>query len=127
SSCGNNWIDTRIQEAYDLGIRMFFPVHRFDNKFAGTRVAGGSKNAWMNLTNKISTSKAADLLDIAETSFTLGNIGGHYWEVEECPSQPEHSHDVNGVSDLYSMQDFKNNELSLITDPLKPYGIDAAV
>jgi hypothetical protein len=119
--CSDAYIDARLQEDYDLGLRFFFPVHRFDNGFAGTMPGPGTQGGWMNLTSHISVSKARDIDDILTIALSLNDIKGHYIEVEECTDPI-----LNGEDNMYSMVDFKNNEMSLVTDVL-PGSLSTAV
>ncbi len=114
STCSNAYIDESINALYDVGVRAVFPVHRFDNKFAGTRPGGGARGAWMNLASKLDSSNISGLGDLIPPGGNYYNtsIGGHYIEVEQCPPG------TNGVSDMYSMQTFRNVDMSILTDAL---------
>ena len=107
--CTPDHVGRRLDEIHEAGVRSIFPVHRFDNAFGGTRMAGGTSGAWMNLSTKVSTSEIDNLLDLADPSkLLIGPVGGHYWEVGDCPD------DVRGVTDLSTMDDFVTEEMSAI-------------
>ncbi len=73
--CTREQIDAGLQEWWDLGVRSFFPVHKFDNAFGGTAMDGGTTGILVNLGNKYMT--------------------GRWWEVEPCP---EGEHDRTPLS-----------------------------
>ncbi len=43
--CDKETVDQHLDELYDLGVRSLYPVHKFDNRFAGSRVEDGILNA----------------------------------------------------------------------------------
>ena len=60
-ACTETDVLEAIDKYYDKGVRHIFPVHNFDNAFAGAAT-------WINS------------LNIANRA-----MDGHWWEVEECP------------------------------------------
>jgi microsomal dipeptidase-like Zn-dependent dipeptidase len=42
--CTRASIDRQLDNYYDQGIRVFFPIHRFDNKFGGAKIEDGILN-----------------------------------------------------------------------------------
>ena len=43
--CSQGDVERQLNELYDLGVRVLFPVHKFDNKFGGSVVEDGLMNA----------------------------------------------------------------------------------
>jgi len=62
--CTIDDVEAGIEEVKALGVSSFYPVHKFDNAFGGTRFDGGPVGAVIN-----------------QGQFGLS---GHYWEVEAC-------------------------------------------
>ncbi len=60
SACTPETIDMSLQYYYDAGIRVLYPIHRFDNKFGGGQLEGG----FLNLGQFLST--------------------GYFFETKEC-------------------------------------------
>ncbi len=58
--CNRRTVEAQLQEFYDLGVRVMYPTHKFDNKFAGSKVEDG----FINLGGVLST--------------------GHFFETKEC-------------------------------------------
>lgn len=108
--CTPDYIDAQLEKLHALGIRSVFPIHRFDNGFGGTRPAGGPAGAWMHLASKLSTSNAPSLLQMFDPwGYLFKPIGGHYWELEECPAEAE------GTQGIMSMEEFVNQDFRGIT------------
>ena len=63
--CDEATIERELDEFYDLGVRMVFPIHEFDNAFGGN---GIFNDLFLNLGNFYDT--------------------GRFWETYECPDQP---------------------------------------
>lgn len=111
SICNEAYVDQKLDELYNMGVRSVFPIHRFDNAFGGTRPQGGNNGAWMHLTSKLSTSKVEHLVDLLNPAKLLFKpIGGHYWELEKCPSG------VTGTQGIRSMKKFIEEDFSFLTD-----------
>src|SRR5262249_28596850 len=51
ANCTLDYVRTRLQQYYDLGVRHFFPIHFYDNAF------GGSANSNFLITNTIFPNK----------------------------------------------------------------------
>jgi hypothetical protein len=62
--CTEASIDAGLDELWDLGIRDFFPVHKFDNAFGGTKMDSGAIGAVVNAGNYYKTH--------------------HFWQVNTC-------------------------------------------
>ena len=60
-------IDDGIKEVKKLGVSSFYPIHKFDNAFGGTRFDGGPVGAVIN-----------------GGQFQLS---GHFWQVEKCTGE----------------------------------------
>jgi hypothetical protein len=111
AQCNEAYVDQKLDELYKMGVRSLFPIHRFDNAFGGTRPQGGSNGAWMHLTSKLSTSHVEHLSDLLNPSKLLFKpIGGHYWELEACPSG------VSGTQGVRSMKKFIDEDFSFLTE-----------
>jgi hypothetical protein len=82
--CSAKDIDTGLDEIRALGIRSFFPIHKFDNAFGGTKMDGGPIGVLINAANKEET--------------------GAFWQVETCQtSQTDHDQiPAGGAADLLS-------------------------
>ncbi|MDT4942226.1 MAG: hypothetical protein QOJ34_2315 [Pseudonocardiales bacterium] len=78
----NSWL-TRV---WNLGVRSFFPIHKFDNAFGGTKMDSGEFGVLVNGGNHLKT--------------------GNFWDVRTCKG-PEHDQEqltsVPINSDLYDM------------------------
>lgn len=61
--CNQNDVERQLNELHDLGVRVLYPIHKFDNKLGGSVVEDGIMNAgeWLST--------------------------GHFFETEECDSQ----------------------------------------
>ncbi len=71
--CDHNTVDAGLNELYDLGVRIIFPAHKFDNQFSGSRVEGD----FINLGQWLST--------------------GRFFETKECDSKTKGKHFVSGL------------------------------
>lgn len=49
--CDTAQIDQQLQELWDLGVRSFFPVHKFDNALGGTHFDEGATGLLVNVGN----------------------------------------------------------------------------
>jgi hypothetical protein len=67
--CSGAQIDAGLQEVRSLGVSTFFPVHKFDNAFGGTKMDAGELGVLVNAGNHLET--------------------GHFWAVKTCTG-PEH-------------------------------------
>ncbi|MEO7198502.1 MAG: hypothetical protein ABIZ50_08520 [Solirubrobacterales bacterium] len=63
--CTIDDVERGIKEVKDLGVSSFYPVHKFDNAFGGTRFDSGAFGAAIN---------AAQF-----------GLSGHFWQVGACP------------------------------------------
>ncbi|MPY26683.1 hypothetical protein FM037_11300 [Shewanella psychropiezotolerans] len=55
-TCNRFDVEKQLQEVYDLGIRVIYPTHKFDNKFGGSRV----EDSLINVGQVLSTGYAFD-------------------------------------------------------------------
>ena len=67
--CDRAKIDAGLSEVRALGVSTFFPIHKFDNAFGGTKMDGGELGLLVNAGNHLET--------------------GRFWAVETCTG-PEH-------------------------------------
>jgi hypothetical protein len=67
--CDQQDVDNGLRELWDMGVRDFFPVHKFDNGFGGTKGDGGETGYVVNLGNFSKTK--------------------HFWDMRHCDT-PEH-------------------------------------
>lgn len=112
--CTPSYIDQKVDELFQLGVRSVFPIHRFDNAFGGTMPQAGSNGAWMHLSSKISTSRIEHLFDlISPQKLLFRSIGGHYWDLEKCPAG------VPGTKNIRSMQKFIDEDFSFLVKAAK--------
>lgn len=112
--CTPEYIDRKVEELYQRGIRSVFPIHRFDNAFGGTMPQAGSNGAWMHLSSKISTGRIEHLFDLINPRKLLfKSIRGHYWELEKCPAG------VPGTKNVRSMQAFIEEDFNFLVKAAK--------
>ncbi|HVK98904.1 MAG TPA: hypothetical protein VM553_03790, partial [Dongiaceae bacterium] len=103
--CGPAYIDQQLEQLHQLGVRVVFPIHRFDNAFGGTRPAGDVAGAWMNLASKLNTSRAPRVTQMLDPfGYLFKSIGGNFWELDACPAG------IEGTGDLMSMDEFINQD-----------------
>jgi hypothetical protein len=69
TGCTQASIDSGLDELWSLGIRDFFPVHKFDNAFGGTKMDSGALGPIVNAGNFYKTH--------------------HFWNVGSCPGSGE--------------------------------------
>lgn len=55
-SCSRFDVEQQLQEVYDLGVRIVYPTHKFDNRFGGSRV----EDSVINIGQVLSTGYAFD-------------------------------------------------------------------
>jgi hypothetical protein len=67
--CDQSQVDAGLNEIQRLGVSTFFPVHKFDNAFGGTKMDGGELGLLVNGGNHLET--------------------GHFWNIQTCTG-PEH-------------------------------------
>jgi hypothetical protein len=67
--CSDARINSGLKELRALGVSTFFPIHKFDNAFGGTKMDSGEMGVLVNSGNHLET--------------------GHYWDVKTCTG-PEH-------------------------------------
>ena len=67
--CTTANVDAGLEELKDLGITSFFPVHKFDNAFGGTKMDSGALGPIVNAGNFYKTQ--------------------HFWNVGACPGSGE--------------------------------------
>lgn len=71
--CGTGDVDRGLDEMRALGIRAFYPIHKFDNAFGGTRMDGGPVGTLINGANQLET--------------------GAFWALETCTDPQRHDKD----------------------------------
>ncbi len=67
--CNAAQIDAGLKEVRGLGVSTFFPIHKFDNAFGGTKMDSGELGVLVNAGNHLET--------------------GSFWDVKTCTG-PEH-------------------------------------
>jgi microsomal dipeptidase-like Zn-dependent dipeptidase len=72
-ACTTAQIDQQLNELWALGVRSFFPVHKFDNALGGTHFDDGATGLLVNVGNFYAT--------------------GQWWRAERCApgAEPDHS------------------------------------
>lgn len=81
SQCNQSDVDQGLAEVRRLGVSSFYPVHKFDNAFGGTKMDGGALGAVINGGNHLET--------------------GHFWNVHTCTG-PAHDSEQLTPSDAGS-------------------------
>jgi hypothetical protein len=66
SECSRSQVDAGLKELHALGVSSFFPVHKFDNAFGGTKMDGSETGLIVNAGNHLET--------------------GSFWDVHTCTS-----------------------------------------
>ncbi len=74
--CSEAQIDAGLNEVRGLGVSTFFPIHKFDNAFGGTKMDGGETGVLVNAGNHLET--------------------GSFWDVKTCtgPRARQHPADL---------------------------------
>src|SRR5581483_11175183 len=67
--CDQSQVDAGLREVRGLGVSTFFPIHKFDNAFGGTKMDAGELGVLVNAGNHLET--------------------GNFWDVKTCTG-PEH-------------------------------------
>lgn len=112
--CTPDYIDRELEKLHALGIRVVFPIHRFDNAFGGTRPDGGVAGAWMHISGMLNTSKAPRVTQMLDPfGYLFKPIGGHFWELETCPDG------IEGVGNIMSMNQFINEDFRILTNGIE--------
>ena len=71
-------IDAGLDEWHDLGIRVIYLCHKYDNALCGIRFDGGDGGTFVNIGNK--------------------TLNGNFWEAEACPDEfTDNTLNVNDV------------------------------
>jgi len=86
-NCSISEVEHEMQEMYDLGIRGFFPTHRFDNLLGGSEVEGGFLNVGQSLS------------------------AGYLFDVDQCDAQTEGASLIPGfplIGDIPILGDLAN-------------------
>jgi len=95
--CNEAQIDAGLREVRSLGVSTFFPIHKFDNAFGGTKMDGGEVGLLINAANYLET--------------------GQFWDVKTCTG-PEHDNTQIGSVPPGLLADLLNAP----TNPLVPAG-----
>lgn len=69
--CDRDQVDRGLAEFKALGVSSFYPVHKFDNAFGGTKMDGGAVGAIVNAGNHLET--------------------GQFWDVKTCQGHAQDS------------------------------------
>lgn len=77
--CTQAQVDSGLAELHRLGVSTFFPIHKFDNAFGGTKMDGGTIGVIVNHGNHLET--------------------GHYWSIETCKG-PAHDSQQSTIAPL---------------------------
>lgn len=109
--CIPDYIDSELDELYEMGVRVVFPMHKLDNAFGGAIAQGGASGGYFNFSNKLSSSEIDHFTEIANPFNE--DIGGDFWQFEECPEEGV------GVSGIQNMGDFMNNDFIISRNLLK--------
>jgi len=72
SGCSNAHVETQVQALYDMGIRSFFPVHKFDNAFGGAWLKGASD--LINMGNYLQNGQLFDAVACEGENQTWGKL-----------------------------------------------------
>ncbi|HET9104963.1 MAG TPA: Coagulation factor 5/8 type domain-containing protein [Solirubrobacteraceae bacterium] len=75
--CDRNQIDAGLADVQHLGVSTFFPVHKFDNAFGGTKMDAGELGLLINGGNHLET--------------------GQFWNIETCPGAEHDSTQLSAV------------------------------
>ncbi len=67
--CDRAQVDAGLKQVRGLGVSTFFPIHKFDNAFGGTKMDAGETGVLVNAGNHLET--------------------GHFWSIKTCTG-PEH-------------------------------------
>jgi len=67
SQCDRGDVDRGMRELRSLGVTSFFPVHKFDNAFGGTKMDSGANGVIVGAGNRVAT--------------------GRFWDVETCKTE----------------------------------------
>jgi hypothetical protein len=97
--CDQAQVDAGLKEVRALGVSTFFPVHKFDNAFGGTKMDSGELGALVNAGN------------FRET--------GSFWNVQTCTG-PEHDNTQLTVPIVGSLGPLLNQLLQGVALPLYP-------
>jgi hypothetical protein len=71
SQCSQADVERGLAEVKKLGVSSFYPVHKFDNAFGGTKMDGGALGVVINGGNHLET--------------------GHFWDVKTCTGPAQDS------------------------------------
>ncbi len=114
AKCTPDYVDVELEALHAMGVRVVFPIHRFDNAFGGTRPSGGDHGAWMNFASKMVTGEIDHVADLLNPTKMLLRpcAGGHFYEIEQCPEG------VTGSRSLRSMSTFLDETFPPIGPPL---------
>ncbi len=69
--CSAQKVNAGLDEFRKLGVSSFYPIHKFDNAFGGTKMDGGAVGVLINGANHLKT--------------------GHFWDVKTCAGKEQDS------------------------------------
>jgi hypothetical protein len=75
--CNQLQISSWLTRVHDLGVRTFFPIHKFDNAFGGTKMDPGEIGVVVNVGNHVET--------------------GNFWNVKTCSGNEHDSAQLTAV------------------------------
>jgi hypothetical protein len=75
--CNRFQIDSWLAKVHNLGVRTFFPIHKFDNAFGGTKMDAGQTGVITNLGNRYET--------------------GSFWDVRHCTGSEQDSTQLEAI------------------------------
>lgn len=74
ATCSQAYVDQQLQRYHDLGVRVMFPIHRFDNQFGGARIESGLINVGNNMsTDRYFSTEACD--DETQGQMMINDLG----------------------------------------------------
>jgi hypothetical protein len=76
-TCNQAQVSAGLKEARGLGVSTFFPIHKFDNAFGGTKMDGGELGILVNGGNHLET--------------------GEFWHVKTCTGTEHDSTQLNSL------------------------------
>jgi hypothetical protein len=103
--CNAGQIDAGLREIRGLGVSTFFPIHKFDNAFGGTKMDAGETGALVNAGNHLET--------------------GQFWQIQTCTG-PEHDSTqltAGGTTGLPGLTTLMNTRVGKDLLPGLPTGI----
>lgn len=95
AKCTTGQIDAWLDRMQSMGIRTFFPIHKFDNAFGGTKMDGGTTGVIVNGGNHLET--------------------GTFWNVKTCTGPESDETQLTAASGLGDATGTLNDVLTPLT------------